>query len=84
MAAKMSHLLDGIVPRGECGTHGVPNLVVCNQRLALTVNHRGALHAGHNSVDAVVDLLLNDKAHRNDCEGLVREYVNIKNSQGLV
>ena len=39
------HLLHGVVPGGEAGTHGVADLVVGHQHLAAAVGHGGALHA---------------------------------------
>ena len=42
--------------RGQGSTDCVSNFMVCHQRLALAVNHGGALHASHNPVYTVVHL----------------------------
>lgn len=56
-ATTPTHLLHGVVAGGERGAHGVADLVVRHQALRLAVHHGRALHARHNAVHRLVDLL---------------------------
>ena len=58
MSSRAAHLLDSVMAGCKGATHSMADLVVCHQGLGLAIHHRGALHAGHNAVNAVVDLLV--------------------------